>query len=90
LETNEVLGVKSIFCNLGEQKWRARGFVLAALLLSLIRIWMLVKVSYNQRNFETALAEKDKGQPLATHQISAGLLVEIQCKCILGITASFH
>jgi len=36
--------------------------VLAALLLSLLRIWMLVKVSYNQRNFETALAQKDKGK----------------------------
>ena len=46
---------------IGEEKWRARGFLVAALALSLIRISLLVKISYNQRNLETALAEKDRG-----------------------------
>lgn len=57
----------------GEEKWRARGFVVAALALSLIRISLLVKISYNQRNLETALAEKDRGAFILTSIVSYSL-----------------
>lgn len=48
----------------GEERWRARAYIAAALALTLVRISLLVKISYNQRNLETALAEKDKGKVL--------------------------
>ncbi|KAK9809945.1 hypothetical protein WJX72_002230 [[Myrmecia] bisecta] len=43
----------------GDERWLARGYALACVCLSLGTTTLLVRISYAQRNFETAMAGKD-------------------------------
>ncbi|CAD7702533.1 unnamed protein product [Ostreobium quekettii] len=42
----------------GDDKLLARGYLIAAVVLSLLYTWLLVTISYAQRNFSTAMSEK--------------------------------
>ena len=53
--------VSACQCPAGEEKLKACTLAAVAIFLSLVRILMMVQISYVQRNFETALAGKDKG-----------------------------
>lgn len=46
----------------GDEKWQARGWAAAGVLLSLATTLMLVVVSYVHRDLETAMSGKDQGQ----------------------------
>ena len=48
-------------CFAGEERWLARGYTAACICLSLGTTTLLVRVSYAQRNFETAMSGKDTG-----------------------------
>ena len=45
----------------GDERWAARGWAAAGLLLSLATTLMLVYVSYVHRDLETAMSGKDTG-----------------------------
>ena len=46
----------------GEEKWKAGGLALTLIAMSLATTLMLVRISYLQRNLETAMAGKDRGK----------------------------
>ena len=58
----------------GEERWRARGYAAAAVLLSVLTALLLLKVSYVQNSFQSALSEKKQGASLgAAQQGAAGM-----------------
>lgn len=59
----------------GPRKWRARGYALAMVALSLGTTLLMVKISYAQRNFSTALSEKDRAGFYAAVRQFVGIIV---------------
>ena len=53
----------------GEDKWRARKYGIANVALSLATTLFMVRISYAQRNFQTALSGKDEGKALDTRAL---------------------
>jgi ABC transporter transmembrane region 2 len=43
----------------GDERWKARGYALTTVVLSLTTTLLVVQISYAQRNLQTALSEKD-------------------------------
>ena len=48
----------------GKERWQARGWTAAVLVLSLATTLLLVVISYLQRDLDTAMSGKDKGEPV--------------------------
>mmetsp|Transcript_14977 Transcript_14977/g.45203 ORF Transcript_14977/g.45203 Transcript_14977/m.45203 type:complete len:636 (-) Transcript_14977:410-2317(-) len=44
----------------GEERWKARSYAAATIVASLMTTLLLVRVSYAQRNIQTAMSEKDR------------------------------
>ena len=59
LVTVELIQVNGVVA--GDDRWAARGWAAAGLLLSLATTLMLVYVSYVHRDLETAMSGKDTG-----------------------------
>ena len=66
----------------GDERWQARGWAAAGVLLSLGTTLMLVVVSYVHRDMETAMSGKDQGafpfQNACDEPYSASLLGSLQ------------
>ncbi|CAG9462781.1 unnamed protein product [Pedinophyceae sp. YPF-701] len=43
----------------GDERWRARAWAASTVAMSLVTTWLLVRISYAQKDFATALAGKD-------------------------------
>jgi len=61
----------SFFIRLGSQKWKARGYVIAAFLANIAYTMLLVQVSYFQKNFNTAMADKNQGDISSTTSLTS-------------------
>ena len=49
----------------GKERWQARGWTAAVLVLSFATTLLLVVISYLQRDLDTAMSSKDKGEAVA-------------------------
>ena len=50
----------------GEERWQACGWTAAVLVLSFATTMLLVVISYLQRDLDTAMSGKDKGEPVTS------------------------
>lgn len=55
----------------GSDRWQARLYVLACVVLAISTTWLAVKISYTQKHFSTALAEKNQGEQDAAAAVFA-------------------
>ena len=69
----------------GEERWQACGWTAALLVLSFATTTLLVVISYLQRDLDTAMSGKDKGEPVTVqaHGRFAGVQAPLTAAALL-------
>ena len=70
----------------GKERWRARGYLTAAISINLLYTLLLVRVSYVQRNLSTAMSEKNISTESTVHSFTETNRV---LHCQAGSTKAF-
>lgn len=71
----------------GEDKWRARRYAVANVALALATTLFMVRISYAQRNFQTALSGKDEGEdtPYLSKMLKRNTNANESGECVLEL-----
>lgn len=72
----------------GEDKWRARRYAVASVALALATTLFMVRISYAQSSFQTAMSGKDEGPAFSNclahlilkRHMDTGLLCNSKCR----------